>query len=145
MKSRLSGLVSWGLIGLALWMGLPSTACRCANGAVKLFCHGPGPIEPNPGRRGDCCQHTSAKLNSDSHHPTTPTDCHYSCKGCSRVSNPQAVPPLARSSAGAELAITHHGAIAIAPVHAGITAIHSLALATGPPVDLVISLHCILI
>lgn len=37
-RTRLSAAVAWGMIPLALWAGMPSTACVCANGHLKLFC-----------------------------------------------------------------------------------------------------------
>lgn len=37
-RTRRSAAVAWGMIPLALWAGLPSTACVCANGQLKLVC-----------------------------------------------------------------------------------------------------------
>lgn len=38
LRKRLSVPITWGMIPLALWAGMPSAACRCANGQVKFFC-----------------------------------------------------------------------------------------------------------
>ena len=37
-RTRRTAAVAWGMIPLALWAGLPSTACVCANGRLKLVC-----------------------------------------------------------------------------------------------------------
>lgn len=41
-RARWSALIAWGMIPLAVWAGLPSTACLCANGGIKLVCTHPG-------------------------------------------------------------------------------------------------------
>lgn len=38
LGKRCSSWVVWGMIPLAVWGGMPSTACVCANGRIKLFC-----------------------------------------------------------------------------------------------------------
>lgn len=37
-RTPLSAAVVWAMIPLAAWAGMPSRACVCANGDVKLFC-----------------------------------------------------------------------------------------------------------
>ena len=65
-RTRRSAAVAWGMIPLALWAGLPSTACVCANGQIKLVCrHAAG---------GSAGQHIA--------HPSSPADadaCHLCC------------------------------------------------------------------
>lgn len=56
-RTRPIAAVAWAMIPLAAWTGMPSTACLCANGHVKLF-----------------CQHALAK-----HGPSTPASCSESC------------------------------------------------------------------
>ena len=81
-RSRSSVAVAWGMIPLALWAGLPSTACVCANGKVKLVCRhahlaaSHESDEHDHGRHACCCEAIEAVEDSISRE----TDC---CGGAS--------------------------------------------------------------
>lgn len=38
LRPRMSAALAWAMIPLAAWTGMPSTACVCSNGQLKLFC-----------------------------------------------------------------------------------------------------------
>jgi hypothetical protein len=73
VRKRLSTATAWAMIPLAAWAGMPSTACICSNGRVKLFCqHLLGWKQANPPAcASDCCAHKAAE---------DPSDC---CSACS--------------------------------------------------------------
>lgn len=62
-RTRCSAAIAWGMIPLALWAGLPSTACVCANGQIKLVC------------RHVAAGHSTASRFSDDHE----SECHSCC------------------------------------------------------------------
>ena len=71
-RTRLSASVAWGMIPLALWAGMPSTACVCANGHLKLFCqHLLGSAKHQPaanheaGCNSSCCGEAADLAESD--------------------------------------------------------------------------------
>lgn len=74
VRKRPFAAAAWAMIPLAAWAGMPSTACVCSNGRVKLFCEYLLACKrPAPSAcASDCCAQKAA--NED-------TDC---CSGCSR-------------------------------------------------------------
>ncbi|HVA49648.1 MAG TPA: hypothetical protein VNH11_25000 [Pirellulales bacterium] len=68
-RTRLSAAVAWVMIPLAAWAGMPSTACLCANGHVKLFCqHLPAKKHSAANQTAcaaSCCAHETADAEAD--------------------------------------------------------------------------------
>src|SRR5262245_17532386 len=152
IRRRASGLAIWGMTALALWTSFPRAACLCANGEFKFFCaHGGSAAKRSSSTdlavsKVDCC-HGNAATEADRADRTTPPAAQCSHKGCTRVTNPPVVAPAPHSSH-----VTTDSAEAVATIPVGIlvpSATYAVPQAptngTGPPVDLVISLHRILI
>lgn len=57
------------MIPLAVWAGMPSTACVCANGHVKLFCQQGSAAQHAASHHtacsSNCCGHDEAEADSD--------------------------------------------------------------------------------
>src|SRR5262245_18423310 len=152
LSRRVSGVVIWGMIALALWMSFPNAGCRCANGAFKFFCNGHGQSAPSNAAdlavtEHGCCHHRRPVARADCHDKSTPLGGQVCSKGCTQLANPPAVAPVPQSSH-----IVPDSAVALdtVPLDVSVTLVALVATqpitdGTGPPVDLVISLHCILI
>lgn len=131
-----------GTVLLAITLSLPATSCFCADGTFKLFCAGnyTRAVAKQPAE-GHCCScaHASGGQRAD-HHRDAP------CGRCREVSKPLGttvssviVPRLDWSvttpiivDSGAPFTSLSHAA-QVQPID------------TGPPVDLVIALHFLLI
>jgi hypothetical protein len=153
LRNRLSGGAIWSMIALALWMSFPSTGCRCADGGFKYFCsHGQSGLnQPTAAdssvTKVDCCQHRNAVTQTDNCDHSALAGSQISSRGCTPITNAPAVAPVPPSTH-----ITHDSTIALgtvlfdfSPTLASLTATQPATIATGPPVDLVVSLHCFLI
>jgi hypothetical protein len=68
-RTRLSVAVAWAMMPLAIWAGMPSTACVCANGRLKLFCQyvlgAKLPALAATGCTADCCNGVAADHDAD--------------------------------------------------------------------------------
>ncbi|HET6879450.1 MAG TPA: hypothetical protein VFI31_04825 [Pirellulales bacterium] len=68
LRTQLSAAIAWAMIPLAAWAGLPSTACVCANGHVKLFCQH-ALVQKHPSTAEscskNCCGHEAVGLEND--------------------------------------------------------------------------------
>ena len=68
-RTQLSAVVAWAMIPLAAWAGMPSTACVCANGHVKLFCQHLSAKKHTPanqsGCASSCCAHETSAADTD--------------------------------------------------------------------------------
>lgn len=165
-RTRLSAGIAWGMIPLALWAGLPSTACLCANGQLKLICrhlpagetsHAGGVHHANPA--SSCC-HSDADL-SEPHADEAHADCCgagpgdrdptpsgsgvASKAGCKPIlTAPSAAPKLAKSACDRSLVVQ-----AVVERQGALTrplfALDAAELDTGPPLDRVIVFRSLLI
>lgn len=68
-RTRCSAVVAWVMIPLAAWAGMPSTACVCANGYMKLFCGCQGKALKTADRQQSdcqsaCCSHNAAEADA---------------------------------------------------------------------------------
>jgi len=161
-QNYLCAVVMWGMIPLALFSGLPATGCVCANGQYKLFCagalgrfaassRGPGLAE-EPSDSSVCPQcsgSTNDRLGEAKH------SCCTSAKGegipcgkcCQLVKQ-----NLATVSAEFAPPVTDAFVVAILPPALNLSLVvlptiskHVEQIDTGPPVDRVIVLRCLLI
>lgn len=162
-RTRLSAAVAWGMIPLALWSGMPSTACVCANGHIKLFCQqllggaqshlAAGLLN---GCKSTCCSHEAqlaeAKQTSDCCgggfccHGAPSAKAGLGSKGCCKpiLTAPSVAPQIASvpcdQAPGLAAVVREIGAI----VHPAI-AFEPAEFDTGPPLDRVIVFRSLLI
>lgn len=168
-RTRWSAAIAWGMIPLAIWAGLPSTACVCANGQLKLVCrHAAGvrdysvanqsSADHDDGCHSSCCETHSDIAEVDLDHDA---DCCSSGSGChSAVSGKAGVgskacckPVLTAPSVASKLAsVSYDQAPAVVALVEEIAApacpsfTHDVAeFDTGPPLDRVIVFRSLLI
>ena len=160
-RSYRLNLIAWGMIPLAAWAGLPSTACLCADGGIKLVCSHPGcsehagheyeagsgshccgadaALEADPSvEHADCCG--AAEHDSDEHR-----DGVHAKAGCTPILMAPSVAPK-----GASTACDSAPAIVVAAPDLAAPAAVCLPrdvaeLDTGPPLDRVIVFRSLLI
>ena len=155
------------LAALTLGTGLPGSACICADGSYKLHCsHGQpsasGWDRADLAAETDCCQATvgasccdhdrssyrrhaaQAASCDDASRQTGPS---LTSRGCTPVSAAPAVAPAPESSQSSlDLAVASHQPTLDLPcLPAALHAAQPVPFDTGPPPDLVITLHCLLI
>ena len=161
LGKRLHKTVLLGMIPLAVFSGIPATACYCANGNLRLVCGGQyaavradwpqcGSAFAKP-EQSSCCQHAHQAADA----PGSAVDCSQSghdspqpvgkcCKEISKV--------LTTTVASATLPAIDWQVFAVVPAEI-VTSHVRLSLRnaelervdSGPPIDLVITLHAILI
>ena len=153
LRIRASGILIWSMALATLWIGLPSTACRCANGGFKLFCDAHKQSVANEPdyhastAKLDCCRHGKTVAQTDCCKRTGSPNGQLSSQGCTRISNSPVLAPVPSSS---QIAPDHTIGLNAIPIDLS-PAIVALATTqpntvdTHPPVDLVIALHCFLI
>lgn len=159
--------IVWGLIPVAIFAGLPSTACQCADGRIKLVCT--HLYQRAIVSEQDACQfavdehgccHSSASCSGEE--PATccansaAGDC---CDGCAAPGlngrhsccTPVFTAPSAKPAVVAAPALERHLGL-LPPLPAfrlqrlnAFVHFQRHAHDTGPPVDLVITLCCLLI
>lgn len=151
VRNLLSTAIIWGMIPLALAGAMPSTACICANGDVKLFCSHRAAERAPTGHA--CCEHgrEAAVGSAPAHHDCCNTEddgegvgaipCH-----CTPVFVAPATRPIVASVAvDFELtAEAHTPAIEPLPPISHPAAAF-VAHETGPPVDLTVTFGRLLI
>ena len=149
-----SGAFVWTLAIISIWIGWPNTGCVCADGGYRIFCDAhrqESPSTPPDHPRAECCQHRDVAQEPVRNH-----DCcdrfvagaEIAGPGCTPVVNSPVLAPTAPVSETRSLdhAVTLYlYTAAFAPSVVGFAAIHGPTFYTVPPVDLVITLHCILI
>ena len=164
-RTRLSAVIAWGMIPLALWAGLPSTACVCANGQLKLVCrHLAGGCGKNHATadhdsvcNSNCCGSGTGRAEADSDH----VDCcggglcrHDAASGgtgigskacCKPILTAPSVAPeivsLSCDQAPAVIALAEEIGAIIQPSFAA----EDVEFDTGPPLDRVIVFRSLLI
>jgi hypothetical protein len=158
-RRRLSDAVAWVMIPLAAWAGMPSTACLCANGHVKLFCqHALGekqaPVHPSP-CGASCCTHETVHSVADDGdccgggfccHGGTSEKSGIGSKACCQpiLSSPSVAPQIVSVPCDPAPAIVGIAEQIGALVHPAFIA--DLAeINTGPPLDRVIVFRSLLI
>ena len=163
LPTRLSTAVAWAMIPVAAWAGMPSTACVCANGHVKLFCaHGAAIAKPHDhqaalGCMSSCCT-SGAYADADCEHDADCCGggycCHGAKAGTSDVSSKACCRPIltAPSVAPQTFSVPSEQAPAVIVVAEEIgTLAHPSFIAdlaeinTGPPLDRVIVFRSLLI
>ncbi len=141
-----------GMILLAIFASLPATSCYCADGHLKLFCGGHYAGSPSPTAKAspDCCQCDHDADEAANHG----SDC---CHGkdssqpggnrCQEISK-----SLTTTVASISLPALDSHVFAVLPaevvVHHAFPSLRNAQLErieSGPPVDLVIALHTLLI
>ena len=149
-RRRISVPVISGTIALVLLNSLPSYCCVCANGSFKFFCD--GPATPKSIRvaaeftESDCCRAKKAVETRGCCGPSEHKEREFSqgCKRVARQPNPARLSDSLHNTVGScaaffclsfEPASVSSTSLDASPNHAG----------AGPPVDLVIQLHRILI
>jgi len=148
--------VIWAMVGLSIWVGWPSTGCVCADGGFKLFCSGHkhndlADLSGESGEAsGDCCD----RHNTAVHDTLTNRDCCDPCpvesqitrQGCRPVVNEPVVVAPASKILSTDHSVAFDGLpVDRAPSLASYLTARLNRIDTGPPTDLVISLHCLLI
>lgn len=151
-RTRLSAAVVWGMIPLAAWASMPSTACVCSNGHVKLFCeYLLAWKQANPsGGASSCCAHEAAEDNTDccgacsrGGKSVTPGIASKSC--CNPIVTLPSVPPQTASVPCDGLPAVATAAEQVgALVHPSFISVPT-DLDTGPPLDRVIAFRSLLI
>ena len=154
-RTPLATAVAWAMIPLAAWAGMPSTACVCANGHVKLFCQHALAQKHSSARSGcasSCCPHETGEADADCCgggfccHGSKPESAGISSKSCCQ-------PILSAPSVAAQVvSVPCEQAPAVIDVAEEIGAlVHPSFIAdlaeinTGPPLDRVIVFRSLLI
>src|SRR5487761_1114743 len=159
IRTQLSAVVVWGMIPLAVFAGLPSTGCLCANGQFKFFCahrcssptrevagHAGYRAHEHAAADGSCCVAAVNEHEGDccQHGATLPGDGMQSRSCCQPVFNAPSLSPVAVSapddhSPCLTVCLAETGAIAH-PAAAPDTA----EFDTGPPLDRVVAFRHLL-
>lgn len=147
-KFRFRAAVIWLMAPLALWSGLPFSACICADGHYELFCAAHSRQASASAAccsccptAKSCCKHSTCCASSEGGADRCASNGN-SC--CTQVGRVTFVPP---ASAAAPIMDCHALAIIlpVADVTAHMTvrtlASRIFALDTGPPLDLVVTLQ----
>ena len=162
-RTPLSTAVAWAMIPLAAWAGMPSRACVCANGNVKLFCaHGSRAATLHEHENvaapcGHCCGPANvAEADSDHDadccgsgfccHGAKPGNAGIGAKACCKpiLSAPSAAPDVVSVPCDQAPAVVAVAQQVGALVHPSFIA--DLAeINTGPPLDRVIVFRSLLI
>ena len=156
-RTRIAALMSWGMIPLALWSGLPTTACQCPDGSIKLFCSGvyqaviqhasansKTAAEVRRSVHKNCCHAKATRPPSCCDHPSSGKPCG-KCKAIGRTATTVVElvsPPGFDDQASGLYALDLSFAPSAQPV---IFSRNVELLDTGPPVDLVLVHHSFLI
>ena len=170
-RTRWSAAIAWGMIPLAIWAGLPSTACVCANGQLKLVCrHAAGgsvkdhsiasqsSSDHEDGCHSSCCETHSdiaeVDLDHDADCCSSGSCCHSAASGVSGAGSkacckpiltaPSVAPELASGPCDQTLAVVSVVDEAGAPASPSLTQ-DVAELDTGPPLDRVIVFRALLI
>jgi hypothetical protein len=148
LRKHISGIAAWALIPAVLWSALPSSVCVCADGKLMLFCslHGP---EAGHETRGasPCCKASRENQKVGCPDESQRAERQWTSKSCSRVTNTRSVATVSAWSkvrADAGLSLSVHPADLSCHKPVAVVAVNSQS-STGPPRDIVISLHCLLI
>jgi hypothetical protein len=153
-RSQLTALLTWGMIPLAVWSGLPLAACQCPDGGIRLFCaamHAGIPAEQGPsdchhGPHRKCCHEKIAHHNPCCDHSgdKSGSPCG-KCKAIARATTiavETVAPPTFDGQADGSLVFF---AMTSFPRQSDVQARDVELLDTGPPLDLVLLQHCFLI
>ena len=161
-RTRQSAAIIWGMIPLAVWAGLPRTACVCANGQIKLVCrhvatsHMPDDHESD---RHSCCVDThEVAAEADSDHEadccSSGSCCHGAAQGEPGIGSKACCKPILAvpSLAPESTTVTCDQALAVVSLVDDIGALYRPAFSrdvaevdTGPPLDRVILFRSLLI
>ncbi|HJT35706.1 MAG TPA: hypothetical protein VJ783_27000 [Pirellulales bacterium] len=159
----MSAVVVWGMIPLAVFVGMPSTGCLCANGQFKLFCghrNQSAAVLIGSAHAGCCAAHHADEADCDcclapkaaehqadccQHGAGLPGEGMQSRTCCQPVFNPVSMSPVAVSAPCDDLLILtvcliETGAIAYPAVAAEVGEFD-----TGPPLDRVVAYRHLLI
>ena len=148
VRKQISGLAVWALVLMILWGTLPSSFCVCANGNVMLFCKMHEQLEAaKPLDNDSCCSVKKSEQTVGCCGQSQPIGSRWTSKGCTRVTNSQSVATMTASS---KLRPAVNLDQSDQPIDPTFSKPVSVALADsrpspGPPTDLVISLHRLLI
>ena len=145
LRTAKSASVIWATILLAGWIGWPSTGCFCADGGFRFFCDA-HKHQANDGQRG-CCDHSRSVAQRDCCERSAPASRRVSNPGCTPIAKPAVIAPLVTSKhiPTDEVVALCPLPVEARPTSAAFAATQPAQLDTGPPVDLVISLQCLLI
>ena len=153
LRTAKSASVIWATILLAGWIGWPSTGCFCEDGGFRFFCdahrHGSSSArvhQASDGLRG-CCDHSRSVAQRDCCERSASASRRVSNPGCTPVTKPPVIAPLVTSKhiPTDEVVALCTLPVEARPTSAAFAATQPAQLDTGPPVDLVISLQCLLI
>jgi hypothetical protein len=161
-RSQVSAAITWGMIPLTFWGVLPGTGCICTSGQYKLFCtgaldrgrcNGGQKTAPASQLAGCACQHCGGASATDSgegqraccqssgSRDSAPgTCCHLIARSPATVSS-EVTPPIRDALVVALLP----PALDLSLVALPTVSKHVDQIDTGPPVDRVIVLCCLLI
>ena len=161
-RTQLSAFIVWGMIPLAVYAGLPSTGCLCANGQFKFFCshrYQSVAVQVLSGRAAGCaeeqisadCSCCSAAIGAEheddccQHGGALPGNGIQSQRCCQPVlSAPNLSWVVVASPSDRSLCLTvchvETGAIAHSAV-----AVETIKFDTGPPLDRVVAFRHLLI
>ena len=143
----------WATLLLAVWIGWPNTGCFCADGGFRFFCdahkYDPSLARVRQTTEGQrvCCEHLRLVAHGDCCKESNPSGSRVASPGCTAASKPSLI---AASITPKPSSTGHTVNLNTVPVEAGpmpaaLAATRRAKIDTGPPVDLVISLHCLLI
>jgi hypothetical protein len=138
------------MAALALWMSFPTAVCVCPDGAFRLSCRTheqAAAAETAMDATPDCCRRSHAVERTACCCERAANGSGVANKGCTRITNPTVAAPIPASTHARGNGDVVHGLVAIEPFPpaAALAAAQPATMDTGPPVDLVISLHCLLI
>jgi hypothetical protein len=148
-RGPISGSITWAMVAIMLWGAFPSSVCVCANGALKLYCasipHEQQTLEV--AEVGQCC--AAAKLGQAvaGNNESRSSPSQFAGPGCSRVSSS---PDVATVRITSKVTLDVESAVSALPPEqrptpCAATISSVLQRNIGPPPDLVIRLHCLLI
>lgn len=161
-RSRLSAAIAWAMMPLAVWAGMPSTGCVCANGHIKLFCqHSAGSSgharHDSSGSGTGCCASEDA-VECDHDHGTdccgTGDCCHSAKSAASGIASKACCKPILTAPIVAPqmVSVPQDQAPAIVAAVQDVGALVRPAFVvevdefnTGPPLDRVIVFRSLLI
>lgn len=148
LHKHTSGIAAWALIPAVLWSALPSTFCVCADGKLMLSCSRHGPEAAHETRGANpCCKASRPNQKVVCPDESQRAEGQWTSKNCSRVTNTRSVATMSAWSkvrADMGLSLSVHPADLTCHKPDAVVAANSQP-STGPPRDIVISLHCMLI
>ena len=161
-RTPLSAAIAWVMIPLAAWAGMPSRACVCANGHVKLFCaHTSRAVTPHEDEHAAACGHCCGSANAaeaDAEHDADCCGSGFCCHGakpgmagigakaCCKpiLTAPSAAPKVVSVNCDQAPAVVAVAYVVGARVHSSFR-MDVAEFDTGPPLDRIIVFRSLLI